>query len=200
MNGLRQDLRERRENFRREIELEVDPHIAVAAASERAAFDLAQASIRTILVLNGGAFVAMPAIVTLFGLDASAIRSQLVLTAVLFTGGLAIAWVAGICGFSALTVRANGKTALANAMRARVSKSHYPENADVNKWDAQDADGVRTSDRQRRRFKYLCIAAIGLCVLSGTLFIGGVWQGGNTVLHAPQKPVPAPIIRIPTMN
>jgi hypothetical protein len=61
---------ERREEFRREIECHVEPQNRSTLQTDKLAIELGQSGLRTATLLNGGALVAIPAVITLFGIDA----------------------------------------------------------------------------------------------------------------------------------
>jgi hypothetical protein len=195
VSDIRSDIREAntaaRDSFRAEIELEVDPHRANATASERAAFELALSLLRTLIIMNGWAVVAIPATVTLFGLDASSIEWQLFETAGLFVAGLVAAWLASVIGFFALAARANSKDERAHAEHVRATIKHYPRNPRAqSEWPTEANDAEEVSQRQQGRFARFRTAAVWICGLSGLLFISGALWGGYNVLQAPPRPVP----------
>ncbi len=197
MEDLRESLRRDRESFRRDLEGEVDPHLATAVTSERAAFDLAQASIRTSILLNGGAFIAIPTIVTLFGLDVLAVKFSLIGTTVLFAGGLLTAWLAAVFGLFALSARAASKEVLASAMRSRVTREHYPHHERAVTWASEERVYIEASEQKERQFTLRRKSAVVSCGLSGFLFVSGAVWGGYTIITAPPKSVPPLNISLP---
>jgi hypothetical protein len=86
---------EQREEFRREIERHVEPLINAAHESDKAAIELGQSILKTQTLLNGGALVASPAVITLFGLDAKVIMRDLFIAGGLFGLGLIFAALSG---------------------------------------------------------------------------------------------------------
>jgi hypothetical protein len=89
---------EYREELRRDIEKYVEPHIAAAHDTDKGAIELGQSILKTGTLLNGGALVAIPATVTLFGVDAKSIITQLLVAGGLFALGLLLSWLSGFGG------------------------------------------------------------------------------------------------------
>src|SRR5437016_2592910 len=76
-----------REDFRREIERHVEPQRTAARETDKSAIAFAQSTIKTATLLNGGALVAIPAGVALFGIDATAVMHPLIWAAGIFCRG-----------------------------------------------------------------------------------------------------------------
>jgi hypothetical protein len=60
---------ERQEELCRDIERHVDPQAAASRATDRAAIELGQSIVKTGTLLNGAAIIAMPTLVTFFGIE-----------------------------------------------------------------------------------------------------------------------------------
>lgn len=144
---------EARESFRRDIEQQVDPHMEIALASDRGAIDLAQGVIKNATILNGGALIAIPAIITLFGLNAQAVEAPFLAIGGVFIGGLLTAWLANIFGFFALAARSEGLEALAAVMRARVTREHYPNSPKAEDWKSEEDENEKRWKERCARFK-----------------------------------------------
>jgi len=178
---------EARDSFRRDVEQQVDPQMKIALASDRGAIDLAQGAIKNATILNGGALVAIPAIISFFGLELQAIVWPLLATGGLFIFGLISAWLANICGFFALTARTEAFTSLANLMRTRVTREHYPNDSRVETWKSEEAKNERRCNESLARFHWWRIFGICCGLVSLALFVLGATWGGITVSVAPRK-------------
>jgi hypothetical protein len=95
-----------REEFRREIERHVEPHISAAHETDKGAIELGQSILKAGTLLNG-ALVAIPAVVTLFGVEAKLIITSLLVAGGLFAPGLLLSWLSEFAGFFALANRAD---------------------------------------------------------------------------------------------
>jgi len=194
---------EYREELRRDIEKYVEPHIAAAHDTDKGAIELGQSILKTGTLLNGGALVAIPATVTLFGVDAKSIITQLLVAGGLFALGLLLSWLAGFGGFFALANRADRDFAMGEVTRQKLHHGYYPSNdenvkaqqkADVEKQSTQ----VESCDRAFVRWR---AAAIILSFLSLVAFVVGNVIGGWAVLHAPTKAAgSSAIIGAPTVT
>src|SRR6202034_1283407 len=103
---------------------ELTADLEMSRTAEQSAAAMAQMVIKSGFILNGGGIIAIPAVATLFSLDAEKMLSQLMLTAGLFIGGLSIAWLASIFGFFALAHK--GDLSHTNAVRtARLLEGKY---------------------------------------------------------------------------
>jgi hypothetical protein len=187
--------REIRKEHREERESQLAADLEMSRTAEQSAAAIAQMVIKSGFILNGGGIIAIPAVATLFGLDAEKMLSQLMLTAGLFIGGLSVAWLASIFGFFALAHK--GDLSYTNAVRtARLLEGKYSP------WLAQQmaekAEAARKrSDRLRVYFLTERCFAIILCLTSFVLFIAGSLEGGRAILKAPHK---APIISPATIS
>lgn len=180
---------EARESYRRDLELEFDPNMQVALASDRGAIDLAQGAIKTATLLNGGGLLAIPAIITLFGLDARSVAWRLVTTATLFIGGLVAAWVANFCGFFALAARTDAFEHRAYSTRARIARQHYATAPEAQSWLEQEAVLDKKWDKRRAQFVAWRWVGIILLIVSLVFFLSAAIWGAMTVLQAQQRTV-----------
>jgi hypothetical protein len=99
--------------------------------------------------LNGGALVAIPAAVTLFGVDAKFIKSQLLIAGGLFAFGLILSWLSGFGGFFALSNRADGDFATSEATRQRIYKLYYPSDDEEQKTRAESEIAEQNKESER---------------------------------------------------
>jgi hypothetical protein len=118
---------ERREEVRREIERHVEPFIQSAHQTDKAAISLGQSSLRTTTLLNGGALVAIPAVVALFGIDAKAITFNLLIAGGVFVLCLVFCWLSSAAGFFALSHRADRDYATGESNRQNIFLFHYKD-------------------------------------------------------------------------
>src|SRR4051794_14498609 len=88
--------KEHRDEYRRRIEREVEPLNQAAHDSLETAIDLGQSIVKTGTLLNGGALVAIPAVISLFGVDAKSIIRNLFVAGGLFVAGLLCSWLSAI--------------------------------------------------------------------------------------------------------
>lgn len=105
LNNVHYDLKMRREQaeeYRRDLERHADPNFIYSQAAETACVNMGLSLVRTGILLNGGALVSLPAVFTLFSLDAHAISRSVTLTACLFAMELVCSWLAAFAGFFAL--------------------------------------------------------------------------------------------------
>jgi hypothetical protein len=187
---------ETREEFRREVERHVEPNIKAAHETDKSAIELGQSLLRTSTLLNGGALVAIPAVVTLFGIDVKAITLNLLIAGGIFALGLVFSWLSGYSGFFALSNRADRDYATAEATRQNLLLFYYPPNDVTQKAEttAEFQSQTGQATRHNRRFVRFRVAAIIFSLLSLAAFVGGNFVGGWSVLHAPLRTV-LPIAR-----
>jgi hypothetical protein len=117
---------EHREELRRDIETHVEPDMRAAHDADKSAIELGQSILKTGTLLNGGAIVAIPAVVTLFGIDAKAIMTNLLIAGGLFALGLISSWLAGCWGFFTLARRSDRDYARGEATKQGLYHGYYP--------------------------------------------------------------------------
>jgi hypothetical protein len=173
---------EQQEELRREIERHVDPQVAASRATDKAAIELGQSIVKTGTLLNGGAIVAIPTLVTFFGIETKAVMAGLIFAGGLCTAGLMFSWASALSGFFALGARSHGEHWFAEATKLRFHYSYFPpaEN-DKNKAErlSESDEMYAKSKRHHKRFVIYRAFSIFLSFLSMVAFI----------LHAPLKPL-----------
>jgi hypothetical protein len=179
-----------REEYRREIERHVQPLLEAARETDKGAVELGQSILRTSTLLNGGALVAIPAVVALFGVDATAIVGPLLIAGGLFAGGLMFSWVSGFAGFFALSNRADRDYASGELTKNNTYLSYYPPQDESQSAQIKSEISTRTDQvtHHHRWFVRTRFAAIVFSFLSLAAFIGGNILGGWAIIHAPFKP------------
>jgi hypothetical protein len=182
---------EQREEFRREVERHVEPSIKAAHETDKSAIELGQSLLKTSTLLNGGALVAIPAVVTLFGINVQAITLNLLIAGGIFALGLVFSWLSGSAGFFALSNRADRDYRTAEATRQNLLRFYYPPNDATLEAEATAEFQSQTEQatRHNKRFVRFRVAAIIFSVLSLAAFVGGNFVGGWSVLHAPLRAV-----------
>lgn len=84
-------------------------HRERAFSYEEKAVDFANTAFRTLSYLNGGALVAIPAAVALFGIDPSEIRTELITAGILFVAGLFLVLASQGAAFFTMARRAESE-------------------------------------------------------------------------------------------
>ena len=174
--------REQAEQFRRDLERHVEPHVENARVDDTAAIAIVQTVLKTGTLLNGGAIIALPAVVSLFALQ----PRDVIWSGVPFAGGLVASWLAAFCAFFALGRRSDAWHSYAAAARIRVTQNHYPTD-----------DPAATLDEAARHYRigklrfrwFVAIAWVGImfCAISLAAFVYGGLHGAQVVLRAPPK-------------
>jgi hypothetical protein len=139
---------EQREEFRREIERHVEPYIEAAHKSDQSAIELGQSTLKTSTLLNGGALVAIPAVVTLFGIETKSIITNLLIAGGLFALGLIFCWLSGCGGFFAMAHRADRDYSSAEVIRQSIYMA-YHQTTDEEK--AQYSSRIATENKEVTR-------------------------------------------------
>jgi hypothetical protein len=178
---------EHREGLRRDIELHVEPLIHQATDADKAAIELGQSILKTGTLLNGGALVAIPAVIALFGIDAKAVTPNLLIAAGLFVIGLLLSWLSGIGGFFTLSRRSDRDYQHAEATKATLYRDCYPDKTKRAKQTDQIEQQSRLVKRHHRAFVIYRIFTILFSFLSLAAFVAGTVFGGLTILHAPSR-------------
>ena len=205
------DHRDHREEYRRENAQHVEPQRAAARSTDKSAINLGQSVIKTATLLNGGAIIAIPAIVTLFGIDANKGSVGLIIAGGCFAAGLVFSWLSAVFGFFALSNRTDREWSSADLTAWQTNLAYYPPdgteegkkklgkiNGDIKKAEQKIQDLHKVFSRCR-------VTAILFSFLSLGCFLVGNVVGGKTVLCAPVKALnvsvqtvsPPPIQTIP---
>jgi hypothetical protein len=151
-----------REGLRRDLELHVKPLAHQALDADKAAIELGQSILKTRTFLNGGALVAIPAVVTLFGIDAKAVMRNLLVAAGVFVLGLLFSWLSGIFGFFTLSRRADRDFDMAEVTKATIYKMYYPDEPQTLRIDQVS----RRANRRHRALVFYRTLAVLLSFLS----------------------------------
>jgi hypothetical protein len=181
---------EHREEYRREIERNVEPLVQAAHDSDKMSVEIAQSVLRTATLLNGGALVAMPAIITLFGVDAKYTMRSLLIAGGLFVSGLGFSWLSSICGFFALAKRGDRNYAQADSTRLDLYRFYYPTDDEKRKTEQEsELESLRAQNKQcHRAFIIYRAMAVLFSSLSFVGFVGGSGVGGWMVVQSPIRP------------
>jgi hypothetical protein len=184
-----------RKEYREERASEMAADLKGAEISEVSAVSLAQIVIKSGFILNGGGVIAIPAVAALFNLDAEKMLPQLVLTALLFVGGLCSASIGSIFAFFALAHK--GDFFYNSAVRTArfLEGKYFPPQAQ--KMVKQAEAAARRGARIRALWLTERYIAIILCLVSVALFIAGSLVGGRAILTAPHK-LSSPVIQLPS--
>jgi hypothetical protein len=178
-----------RKEYREERASELAADLEGAKTAENSAVALAQVTIKSGFILNGGGIIAIPATFALFNLDAEKLLTQVLFTALLFVAGLCSAFAGSMCAFFALAHKADDFYSSATRTARILQAKYFPLQAADMKKQAEDAE--RRKIRLRKLWVTERYAAIVLCVASLALFIAGSYVGGRTILHAPHKMQPS---------
>jgi hypothetical protein len=177
-----------RKEYREERECEMAALEKRSQLAEESAVTLAQTVIKSGFALNGGGIIALPAVVTLFDLDASQISRALITTGLLFALGLLSAWGASILGFFALAHKSDTFYYRAVQTARFLQGKYFPH-----QWREMSEQGKAAGASADSYFKWFIVeryTAIGLCLVSVALFLAASGVGGRAILHAPHKPNP----------
>ncbi len=174
-----------RSDFRDELDRVTARYRALREESDKGAITVAQGAMRTGLILNGGGLVGIPAMVAVFGLDATGSRDWLVSIVALFLLGLAVAWLSNLFAFFALANRADASQALADAAERDLLNNRWGAPQEDQTKAAQEEEAAGT--RLLTRFQRLRAAGIAACLASFVLFATGAIVGGFAVAKAPVR-------------
>lgn len=166
--------------------VDVTPVEQVAVEAGKGSIAFAQAAIKSGLILNGGALVALPAFTQIFGISAS----QLIEPIQYFLLGIVLCGFASIFGFITL---ANTEDLLSCIRESRIIKLNQEHNPNLDKeFLKQRSDELRSKENKHRsRGKVFKIAGLLLIVLGYTAFcIGGI-SGINVFAHTASASKPA---------
>jgi hypothetical protein len=169
-----------REDVRKDVEKFTTHYRQMHSASEQGALSIARDTIRNGFLLNGGGLVAIPAILALFKLDAVAVLQPIVVTAGLFTAGLAASWLASFCGFFSMISRSDAVMSWKNAVEAATIHGRYRRDTDPTTPE-QSVKEDREGHYLFRRAVRLQVAGIVFCFLAFALFTAGAAVGGLSV-------------------
>ncbi len=197
-------VREQRGWLNEEWRTAVHPWQAPITTNQEAANAYAQVAIKASLTLNGGALIAIPAIIGLFGIPANAAAGQLLWTGALFIGGLVSAWSTAFFAFFALDRAAVAATWRREHVAHHVMRIFANTQEDVTA-RAEQATAAETKakafERLAVRFRRL---ALGASLISLAAFAGGACIGGSYIVarvpspQSQQQPTTGPGLQTPT--
>jgi hypothetical protein len=177
-----QERNEHREEYRRELERHVEPIKTAARETDKSALELAQSGIKTMTLLNGSALIAIPAVVTLFGVDAKAVIQRLFIAGGFYVFGMITAVLSSVLGALALSHRSDRDYNLGEATRHNIHKFFYPKDNTENDFPAE-------AEQHNAKFVTYRRVAISAFALSLVGFICGSGIGALTILSSPLRPV-----------
>jgi hypothetical protein len=179
-----------REEYRAERESEMRADLDASLAAAKAATDFAQSVLKAGFWLNGGGMIAIPAIVTLFKLDAPTLFWMLLSTGAAFIVGLLVTWIASLCGFFALANRSDSAYNSAVRTARNLEAKYFPfAKAEM---EAQARAAESTAKSFAVKFLRLRRVAIVLCFVAMMAFIVGVGFGAYAVVRLQQSNVGVP--------
>ncbi|MET0105680.1 MAG: hypothetical protein ABW072_11125 [Sedimenticola sp.] len=163
-------------------------------SSTEGAVEFAQQGIRSGLMLNGGALVAVPAIIALFAVDVSQVASGIILSGVLFVIGLLLSWAANLFGFFAMSnsadaySRQQGEVAKTLTLQYLIhSPGQEISQEDVDKHNKLIADEKSKSDGYWVSYRRNRMLGIISLLSSFIFFVIGAYMGGKVIVDAPRK-------------
>lgn len=146
------------------------------------------------MLLNGGALVAIPAAVALFGIDAKPLRMEIIETALWFLYGLGAAWVATALAYMTAcmfwTVASLSRDIEAGFVAHRLQVSA------VSADPIFEQMGIRR--RREKAARALEVFAFLFSAVSIVMFAVGVRSGSGPIMHAPSLPPPPAASAPPT--
>lgn len=196
---LSPESREIRKEYREDRAARIAPLHEEAKVSQAAAIAIARDFLKNGVVLNGGGVLAIPAIVTLFDLDADKMFRALSLVAVGYGLGLVTAWSAVLCAF--FTQAHLADQAMHNAtIMGYESDAHFYERTWTAEREAETGKLKRKIRQLRLRFVILRYVAIALATISLMAFVFGSWQAYGAIVHGARKAVPTITITSPLVR
>lgn len=178
-------LDETRKKYLEELGTSTETHRVRAFEYEKLAVDYSAHIFRNLTYLNGGALIALPTAVALFGFDAKHQKVALVIAAACFIGGLLLVCLAQIFAFFTMARRAEAEQLQEDSQRLITGSTHYPAIVDPQKTKkevddnhAKVAEKIKASDGYR-------FGGILATWCSAAAFIVGCCFGVRAILKAP---------------
>lgn len=161
------------------------PHRSRSFDYEKLAIDYSTNIFRTLTYLNGGAMVALPTAVALFGFDAKLQKVQLLTSAGMFIAGLLLVCLAQMFAFFTMARRAEAEHLQGNSQSSIVSSIHYPAVTDPQKAIAQANENHADVLKKVGNSDWHRLGGIISTWLSAVAFVAGCFFGGMAILKAP---------------
>lgn len=157
----------------------------------KVAAEFAKEGIKNCFILNGGAMVAIPAAVALFGIDARAMFVEMMAVAGFLVVGLLAAWGASLSAFFAMSDVADAHAQHRTdwewsevALDAALSS----KNARYDEAMIAIAEAKSESTRLQNRALRFRLAGIIACLTSVLCFVVGAGYGAHVLINSPAKP------------
>ena len=180
------EFRERSRHINEQVEHFEQPWRTEALESQKAAIAFAQNVIKSGQLLNGGGLLAIPALATLFSLDAHAGQSLLVLTAIAFGLGLLFAWLCNFCGYFSNGYRSQALTVWARAQEDKIRI--YPNEADRSAERAAEyKKEIGEGENLFKRSHFFAAIGIAFAFASLVCFLSGAYLGHRALTETPKR-------------
>jgi hypothetical protein len=173
----------RRERFFADREKVASGHNARAFDYEKLAIDFANTGFKALTYLNGGALVAIPAVMTLFQTNIINNKFPLLLTAASFIVGLVSIVGAQACGFFTMARRAEAQQFFSHEQLLLICLTHYPEQYESEKTKAEANTFRASAESKIEASNTARFWGIVLVWVSVTAFILGCLIGAYAVLQ-----------------
>jgi hypothetical protein len=183
----RAEIREEIKLEHHEVEHFTAPWRAEAFESGKAAVAFAQSIIRTSQLLNGGGLLAIPALVSLFGLDVNIGKNLLVWTGFSFCLGLLCAWICNYFAYYSQDFRSRAASEKASAVEVQVRHDHRRAYGDPIR-SPKSEEHSRNSDELYKKSDRAVVRGVALSLLSLACFLIGAFFGYRTITETPQRP------------
>lgn len=177
--------RDVRREYREEREDQVFPLMEDRRIAQRAAIEFGQNLLKTIMILNGGALLGTPAMVSLFKIDTETTWRLLAATGGCFILGIIATLCGWICAFFSQARLSDEFHQVAAYNTALLDRAYQrlPENELASTMASTAASAIwnmKSFLRHRR-------AAIVLIIIATVFFVAGAVIGGVTVMTTPHK-------------
>jgi hypothetical protein len=152
---------------------------------EQRAIDFASNALKALTYLNGGGLIAVPAAIGLFHADPSAVKLQILCSALAFVAGLFCVAASQGCAFCVMARRSEAEQYLQIEQTELLNATHYPGD------QKQQAENLARAEQQRntyiekrKRSDHWRIASLIFVCASLVLFVIGCAAGAWLVLKA----------------
>ncbi len=181
--ALRRRLEEGSDRFFEHANKRREPHRSRAFEYEKLAVEYSHRGLQLLTYLNGGALVAIPTAMTFFKADVG--RSDIILTAIAFVGGLVLVLLAQAAAFFTMAKRAEAATFRSHAEHQWVLALQFePQSPEFSKGMlASDTDNA-TADRRETASNIWRIIGLLMFAYSLVSFVIGCAWGAWVVMLA----------------